>query len=973
MSYSFKSVVLLLAILASGAGAVWWAVAQADHEMRGDLLDQTQLLANTLDIGDLNELTGSQADLESPQYQRLKDGFAAIRSGYPQCRLIYLIGRQEERGAAEPPSAPVCYFVDVGTEYPAQPGQAYASVSDPLKVAFDTGMAFVEGPLADERGNWISGMVPLTNAHSKGLRAVLGMSMNARDWNRKLLRAALPFGLLTLALAALQGGGALVLAWRARRSATAPFWLRNLELVLASAAGLALTIGLSWMAHRQEMRNRQEDFSQLVAGRTEVVADHLLSIQRNELEGLANFYKSHEVLDSKELQIFSTYLARNSAVRGWELVPAVPAADKAAFEARVRAAGDKDFEIWQKDEQGRRVPASGRNVFFPIQQVAPMTGSSPVLGYDLGSEPGCHEALEAAARSGLSTSSKPVTMVQEGHEGRMLVIFQPVHDAGEVPRFRGFAVATLPLDRLLQRVAQDDSAYLEIALVHDDEAPEILAKEWDAAYPTGANLAITRPVLAFGKAFTVGALAGPGFIRLHPLRATWWSAIIGLVLTTAFVIRLKERLQEHTRLERLVAERSRELLESEQFAQETINALSGSLVILDENGIVISVNRSWRDFARANFGNEATVCEGTNYFEAWSKNVEDETSEPNDFAVGFCAVIEGRQDQFSMEYACHSPGEQRWFLANVTRFSNGKKTYIVVIHDNITRQKRTSMMLSASEERFALTLEAVNDGLWDWNMLTGTAYFSPKYYTLLGYDVGEFPANYESWRALVQREDLDRLEGELQQSIETGNRYTTDIRMKSKSGEWVWISTRGKVVGRDSHGNATRMVGTHSDITEQKQAEEELRHAKQLADQANTAKLQFLATMSHEIRPPMNGIIGMTIQLLDNPLPPAQRERVEIVQTSAEALLSVINDILDFSKIEAGKLDLESVDFDLAALLKNLACLFAPQADKKGLALRCDISPDVPRCLCGTQPDSAKSCSIWSAMPSSSRPTAPSA
>jgi len=336
-------------------------------------------------------------------------------------------------------------------------------------------------------------------------------------------------------------------------------------------------------------------------------------------------------------------------------------------------------------------------------------------------------------------------------------------------------------------------------------------------------------------------------------------------------------------------------------------------------------------------------------------------------------VIEGRQDQFSMEYACHSPGEQRWFLANVTRFSNGKKTYIVVIHDNITRQKRTSMMLSASEERFALTLEAVNDGLWDWNMLTGTAYFSPKYYTLLGYDVGEFPANYESWRALVQREDLDRLEGELQQSIETGNRYTTDIRMKSKSGEWVWISTRGKVVGRDSHGNATRMVGTHSDITEQKQAEEELRHAKQLADQANTAKLQFLATMSHEIRPPMNGIIGMTIQLLDNPLPPAQRERVEIVQTSAEALLSVINDILDFSKIEAGKLDLESVDFDLAALLKNLACLFAPQADKKGLALRCDISPDVPRCLCGTQPDSAKSCSIWSAMPSSSRPTAPSA
>ena len=264
--------------------------------------------------------------------------------------------------------------------------------------------------------------------------------------------------------------------------------------------------------------------------------------------------------------------------------------------------------------------------------------------------------------------------------------------------------------------------------------------------------------------------------------------------------------------------------------------------------------------------------------------------------------------------------------------------------------------LAHTSERLQLAMEASTDGIWDRNIVTGEAYYSPGYFTMLGYQPDEFPHDVDTWRDLLHPDDRNLLI-KIEPEEFASNQFEQEFRMRTKQGSYRWIHSRGRIVTRDESGNPLRAVGTHVDITERKEAnlaleESEQRYrdlsanleqkveerTAQLAI-ASAAKTQFLGHMSHELRTPMNAVLGLAQLLEKEPLKPGELAMVRHIREAGDSLLRIINDILDFSKIEAGQLLIDREPFNLTDVLSRSDNMLRISAESKGLVLEIKQSP----------------------------------
>ncbi len=422
---------------------------------------------------------------------------------------------------------------------------------------------------------------------------------------------------------------------------------------------------------------------------------------------------------------------------------------------------------------------------------------------------------------------------------------------------------------------------------------------------------------------------------------------------------------------------------------------------------------------------------------------------------------------WQLEYRVLLPNKgMRWMsgLSRPERLADGSTLWHGFITD-ITENKALEQQLLEGQLRLKFAFEGSGDGMWDWNVETSEVFFSKRWKEMLGFAEDEISGSLEEWDRRVHPDDKPKVMADLQSYFEGSTpTYLNEHRVLCKDGSYKWILDRGMAMTRDANGRPSRMLGTHSDITDRKQAEIErdrllriiedapdfiamsdmqghlkylnsagarmiglpediivsfleikdmhtesatkkvlevgvptvlhqgfwqsentllhqdgheipvsqlllvhrdnagtpqllstimrditsqklaeqaLKQAKDVAEQASRAKSEFLANMSHEIRTPLNAVIGFSQLALNTSLTAQQQDYLSKILGSSQHLLAILNDILDFSKIEANRLSIVPEPFDLDALIHHLDSLFYVRAKEKSLEFTLQIASDV--------------------------------
>ncbi|MDQ7787746.1 MAG: PAS domain S-box protein [Thermodesulfovibrionales bacterium] len=608
--FAAKGIIALavMVIMTAGAFFAWWTARITERDMRADLLRKTRLLADAIHLKGMAALSGTEADLTTPQYLRFKDQLAGARHVFPNCRFLYLMGQK--------PDGAIFFFVDSEPEGSADEspaGQIYEEASEVTRRVFSTGRADTDGPTTDRWGTWVSALVPLSDPRTGKIMAIVGMDVDARNWQAVVMRKMILPIAFTVMLVIIVLAAAALLKWRTRLPAGRQNgWLpRHIETVITAAAGLALTLIFAYKAYDVQDNARRETFSRLVMAKAARITEAMRDIRTNQLEGLSRFFESSVHVEHWEFETYARYLTEGPTVQSWQWIPAIPAKERFQIQEEALRNGTGKFVIWERNAEGKRTAVTARNTYYPVFYVEPLTGNEAILGYDMGSEAKRRTAMETAARTGLITATDSIALLEEKETQKGIIVFRPIF--GQQDHLQGFTACVLHIETILIRTVRqpgdrEAAVILELFQLQAGGQQQFLASTspehasservesalWQ--YPDEA-FTVIAPLFAYGKTYAVVAHPGPAFAGLYPVRAGWMTAAAGIALTSMLSLMIGFLGNRRFALEQQVLWRTAELRESEELFRNLFEYHAAVKVIIDpDTGAIIDANEAAENF-----------------------------------------------------------------------------------------------------------------------------------------------------------------------------------------------------------------------------------------------------------------------------------------------------------------------------------------------------------------------------------------
>jgi len=355
-------------------------------------------------------------------------------------------------------------------------------------------------------------------------------------------------------------------------------------------------------------------------------------------------------------------------------------------------------------------------------------------------------------------------------------------------------------------------------------------------------------------------------------------------------------------------------------------------------------SRGWKmllGFEEDEIGNEAEV---------WMTRIhpEDQTI----FDESFRALLAGEKERDSIEFRMRcKDGQWKWMQGSgciVSEHGKASRRMVGTLSD-ISERKRAEALLRTTEERWKFALEGAGDGVWDWDTRRDMLTLSSRSGEILGLSAHELTQTVDEWRRRIHPDDEANAQNYREIRKHSGSRPNTlEFRIRCNDGHYKWVLSRGMVVGRDENGTPLRMVGTLSDISPRKEAEEalrltliELEQRKQEAEHHAAAKTYFLNAASHDLRQPLYAaqLFLDTLMQARDILPPDYQKTLGNLSLAVNDMSSQLETLLDISRFDMGRMQPCWGNLSLSELLVDLDTTYTPAAREAGVSLHfCDTS-----------------------------------